>query len=392
MPPLITKEQCNNLLEYPDINPITNRKINKKALNGLYKKLLKDCNDLYATKKIIQKSTMDSLKFTLKRMEDINSRIHNQKVIRKYISMISPCIVHSSVTSHILSLVKKHKGRFEDLIYFNSRIGSESAYGIAYLTTGVGEGSKLVFSAKIMSDETTMEIELLEKMSRAVQSQLIPNFPIIYKTLHCKEGSKNKYDSFDNDNIKDIMKKKRYYVVLNELATGDISHLLEHVKHTNIEYESILIQALISLRAFHIHTGYIHHDVHFGNFLYHKVKAGGYWHYRYNNTDIYVPNVGYLIVLWDPGLAKKITHGSNHNPQSDFVGFYTVLKGYIDDKIINVPEHIYIQIRGIIKDVFDKAQDYNAIMKYFEKKPTFQYILYKEPKESFIINSKPYYL
>ena len=392
---LITKEQCNNLIDFPDINPITKRKLNKSALNGLYKKLLKECNELYSDKISIQNSVMESLQYTLGKMDNIETRVHNLKVMRKYISMISPCIVSSTLTSHMLSLVKKDKGRFTDIIYFNKRIGSDSSYGVAYLNTGVGEGRKLVFSTKIMMDKYKTEIDLLEKMSYAVQNHITPNFPIIYKVLHCttvKEKKNNLYDSYNANNLNDIIKNNKYYVILNELANGDLFNFLKNVKHSSIEYESILIQALISLHTFHIQTNYIHNDSHFGNFLYHKIKKGGYWHYKYKNTDIYVPNTGYLLVLWDPGLAHKIIQGTEYMPYTDYYRLFSILKSYIDEGKIDLPQDIYIQLKLLIQYVLDKSSDINSIMKYFEKKPTFQHILYTLPLNETIINKKPYFL
>jgi predicted unusual protein kinase regulating ubiquinone biosynthesis (AarF/ABC1/UbiB family) len=40
--------------------------------------------------------------------------------------------------------------------------------------------------------------------------------------------------------------------------------------------------------------GFYHNDLHLGNFLIHKVKPGGFWHYKISDIDIYVKNMGYL--------------------------------------------------------------------------------------------------
>jgi hypothetical protein len=386
----ITKDQCNNLVKFPDTNPMTNKKFNKKTLNGIYKKLLKECDELYADKKSIQTSIMKSLELTLGNMDTVETRVHNLKIMRKYISMISPCIVSSNITSHILALVKKDKGRFKDIIYFNKQIGSDSEFGVAYVNTGVGEGSKLVFATKIMPDKYDVEVKLLEKMSSAVQRNITPNFPIIYKILHCKnmkEASDN--ENHVQNNITNIT-KHRYFVILNEIANGDMIKLL-NIPHSPIEFESILMQVFISLRTFHTHTHYMHNDCHFGNFLYHKIKKGGYWHYKYNETDIYVPNTGYLVVLWDPGLAKPIQPGTEYMPFTDYYRFYGILKYHIEYGIIDLPQDIYLNIKLLIQYISYKSSDVNAIMKYLEKKPKFNYILYEPPlHNSYIINDKPY--
>jgi len=391
----ITKEQCNALIHFPDENVITKRKLNKSELKGLYKKLLKECNQLYATKSSIQKVVMETIKPTLSNVDTIDTRIHNFKIMKKYLSMISPCIVTSKLTSHILALVKKDKGRFEDVIYFNKQIGSDSEFGVAYLNTGVGEGSRLVFSTKITTEKHKNEIVLLEKMSYAVQHHITPNFPIIYKVLHCKdvkEKQKQNQSDIDINGIDDIIKNTKYYVILNELANGDLNNFLEKKNISEIEYESVLFQVLISLRAFHIHTDHIHNDAHMGNFLYHEIEKGGYWHYKYNNTNIYVPNTGYLVVIWDPGLAHKID--TDYRVYIDYHRIYRILKGYYENGTINLPEDFFIQLTSIIKYIImnNNIRDKHAIMKYLEKKPKFKHILFSPPLNSHIINETPYYL
>lgn len=390
MPIKITKEQCDALIHFPDEN-ITSRK--KHALNGLYKKLLKECNELYKTKQSIQTAVMESVKFTLGKVDDIDTRMHNLKVMKIYLSLISPCIVQSNLTPLVLALVKKDKGRFSDVIYFNKQIGTESAFGVAYLNTGVDEGSKLVFSAKITTDDQKVEVALLEKMSQSVQKHETPNFPIIYKILHCKDVKEDKKEK-DRDitGINDIIKYNKYYVILNELATGDLNYFIEEkTDTTSIQYESVFFQALLSLRAFHIHTKYIHDDAHGGNFLIHAIKKGGYWHYKYRNTNIYVPNAGYLVVLWDPGLAKKIVPRTEYLPYADYYRFYGFIK-HVMNKGFDFPQQLYDHIKLLIAYVVNNLNDENAIMKYLEKKPKFKNILFTLPEKSHIINNKPYYL
>jgi hypothetical protein len=383
MPVRITKEQCSELI----------KSSNKNQLNGLYKQLIKECNQLYSSKSSIQKAVMESVKLTLGKADTIETRVHNLKVMRKYLSMISPCIVTSNLTSNMLALVKKDKAVFHDKIYFNKQIGTESAYGVAYLNTGVDEGSRLVFSTKITTDDNKNEMDLLKKMSHAVQTHVTPNFPIIYKILHCKHVKEKKHQSYiDIRGINDIIQKNRYYVVLNELASGDLFNFLEKHNHSEIEYESVIFQAFIAMRTFHIQTNHIHNDAHFGNFLYHKIQKGGYWHYRYNKTDIYVPNTGYLLVVWDPGLARKIEPNTEYMPYTDYTRIFVVLRDVLREHNIRLSEQFSNNIYSLIKYVREKSTDIHAIMKYLEKKPKFTNILFAPPLNSNIINSTPYYL
>lgn len=47
-----------------------------------------------------------------------------------------------------------------------------------------------------------------------------------------------------------------------------------------------------------------HNDLHAGNVLVHKIKPGGYFLYKINNKNYYVPNLGYVFLLWDFGMIS----------------------------------------------------------------------------------------
>jgi hypothetical protein len=146
------------------------------------------------------------------------------------------------------------------------------------------------------------------------------------------------------------------------------------------------------MRTFHIQTNHIHNDAHFGNFLYHKIKKGGYWHYRYNKTDIYVPNTGYLLVVWDPGLARKIEPNTEYMPYTDYTRIFVVLRDVLHEHNIRLSEQFISNIYSLIKYVRENSNDIHAIMKYLEKQPKFTNILFSPPLNSHIINATPYYL
>jgi hypothetical protein len=50
----------------------------------------------------------------------------------------------------------------------------------------------------------------------------------------------------------------------------------------------------------------IHNDCHWGNFLYHKINKGGYFHYKLFGENFYLENLGFLWVIWDFELATSI--------------------------------------------------------------------------------------
>jgi hypothetical protein len=129
-----------------------------------------------------------------------------------------------------------------------------------------------------------------------------PHFPILYKTFECTHPNAS-------TDYPELIRKNIYLIVLNELATGDLKTLVGLPEfHTNYDLIKNTIQQIyISILSFHIHTKKLHNDCHWGNFLYHKIKPGGYIHYRIYDTDVYIENMGYLWVIWDYGIASKLT-------------------------------------------------------------------------------------
>jgi hypothetical protein len=72
-----------------------------------------------------------------------------------------------------------------------------------------------------------------------------------------------------------------------------------------------------------------------GNFLVHEIVAEGLWHYKVVGEDIYVKNYGYLVVLWDPGLAKPFSEYPEEKfgeILEDYARAIDVIIDYINDK------------------------------------------------------------
>ena len=47
----------------------------------------------------------------------------------------------------------------------------------------------------------------------------------------------------------------------------------------------------------------LHTDLHIGNILVQKVKSGGYWIYKLDGVDYYLPNLGYIFIISDFGFS-----------------------------------------------------------------------------------------
>lgn len=423
----LTLEQCKDLQKEPNKNPTTGRKIDPTVLHGIYQRLVKECQQLKeeiekdakpsdgdyrpstSEKKLLQKIRLRNalraaLQPILHTKDSLENRVHFAKVIRTYTEMIQPCVRPSSEQSTKLVLVKQppRQKQIEEKIYFNTRIGSESQYGVAYMNAGKGLARMLRFSAKVMADSFKEELVHLQKMSLLAEKGLTPNMPITYTTLHCKAVSTtNKTDLIKKKGVPSLITNGKYFVVLNELANGDMHDFFRYT-YSPAEYESIILQILFALRAFHKHTGYIHNDAHLGNFLYHKISPGGYWHYKYKKTDIFVPNTGYLAVLWDPGLARPIYERiPSYTPFVDYyrslrlIGSIGVSQFYKDKKMLPVPPQVFMPFERLLQYISAYPSDKNVVMEYIASRQDkyLRHIVFdsrKLPKNATIINQIPY--
>ena len=317
---IVSEDKCRAFKENPGVNPFTGRAISTSSKNGVYSQLQKICKDIekhdlaVSTPKAQSTPTQvklptpirtpvkreklvhvlqKALKPVINRGDTLASRIKFHQIMSKYLTDIEPCV---SILNGKLSLYKRSEPGLP-VVQFDSRIGSESVYGIAYMNKGHGLGRLLKFSCKMMSGdkiEHEQEIKIYNHMSAYAANALFPHFPMTYQTLLCTSPCLDKLCPHHT--------KKSYYVVLNELASYDIQTWFKGA-YSEKAYESVITQLLFAVYAFH-GLGLVHNDCHLGNFLIHKVTPGGFWRYRFEGKDVYVPNAGYLLVMWDPGLAE----------------------------------------------------------------------------------------
>jgi hypothetical protein len=170
------------------------------------------------------------------------------------------------------------------------RIGTPSVYGQVFLVeyTPLQE---LQLAAKVMKN-TTMnmhETKLYKQMNQLVIGHRTPHMPLVFQSQICDKT----------------------IALLTELAQGDLRAWLEKGGITSLQLMSMIAQVILALFSLES-TGYTHHDLHWGNLLYHEQpeREGAYIYYRVQGHDIYVRHAGVLWTLWDFGLMKKSTYPS----------------------------------------------------------------------------------
>lgn len=413
--------EINSINEINDINQITEIDINKKA-------------------NIIQKNMKKLLLPFINRVSaNINDRIkYYHRVINKF--------KLKENKDYCLKFYKFDKNnnpifRIGSNIILKKRIGSDSAYGIVYLSSFRDIDGKLFkFAIKMFPHEkftidnnNLREINIMNQLSNLVLQQISPHFIIIYKSVICKSfkpyinqttsSSKNdlslQYAKGKHEFYKfypELFKKNisnTIYTIICEIANGDMNNLFDSYTIFNDNqylFGNLVLQMFLSLAFFTHYTNYIHDDAHHGNFLYHKIKPGGFFHYKFYNQDYFIENLGYLILLTDFGLIEK---PYNFNIINDFYRTFVCIK--LHQKFVNNFHLLtyHTQINNLFKEISLTLQKFNYkftfsynpfknkdkaiknnlkkfikhLLKIFTK---FNIIHTNLPKNSYIINSKPF--
>ena len=444
---LSKEELCDKWLKNKNINPQTSRKI--KENGAVYKELQKRCS-------LNQKSISSDIS-SIKKSDispphkKINSEIKKIDAMKKIHKLFIPYIKRASVNlidrinyfiimqKYILSLKSKNNClrlynidpitnnityRIGNKIILDKKIGTPSVYGIVYLShfkTNVRYGTKFdrlnKFAVKItdQSKINKKEIDILKDLTKFVIDFICPHFPISFGYLKCdntiKSDNSDDYSIVKNKHNKKqllpelVVKKNKLFIQLNELAVGDLHSLLvsqfnPFMKPTNnIDVLNIFAQIFIAFMFFHSYTNCYHGDPHTGNFLYHKIKPGGYFHYNIYGKDYYLENQGFLWVIWDFGLIRPFTQNNKYgitqllNPINfDHKYILSTLDWYNKKLPPNIVAFKTILTTTIIEP-YDKIFNYNLlkllnieILDYFLLNiPHFTNI-----KPSNIINKTPY--
>jgi len=349
--------------EKPKIrNPETNKCVKeKKALkekNALKeKKALKE----KALKSLSLNKKIDAIKKAKKALSPFINRVSVDIYRRnRYYIMMKRELKDKKIGC--LKIYKKNSDgsysyRIGNRIILKKRIGSDSVYGIVYLSEFRENEKKLfTFASKVYEyklAKTSVELILLNKLTKLVRMDLCPHYPIFYGYKKCNIFSLDAEDSFIKSNMDDKSQSQNYVnfpkllqknigndiiTTFNELANGDLYSFFRTYGNNAKYLINGLIQQIISIIFFNYHTNRIHKDTHAGNFLYHKVKAGGYFHYNIFGVDYYLENLGFLWVIWDFDLSYDIDYGiqiiNNQNLDPTLSNdFMLLIRGYISHKL-----------------------------------------------------------
>lgn len=284
-------------------------------------------------------------------------------------------------------------------IVLDKRIGSKSKWGLVFLSHYIINNlNNFIFATKIVDSSKSnniVEYNILKLLTTLnITKEICPHFPICYGALKCD------YNIINNSKLDlDKLQNQNLLFIFSELATNNLRFILRNNFNSKILLNAIA-QILISIMFFNKYTNSFHIDGHSGNFLYHQIKPGGYFHYNINGFDYYIENLGYLWIIWDFGLiipfSKTISNSSNDNINININ--YDFMKTLISIKKHNKNKNISNNINFIIKNIqkFDFEYDIqkmsnliNTVIKSLLKYTNDSFLL-SLPHKAKIINKKPF--
>jgi len=298
----------------------------------------------------------------------------------------------------------------KNVIDLVKKIGTESAYGVIYLSSikeSLG-GFSIVSKVMAATKDNLQEIKLMREITdKLLLTKKTKHFAAVHKHAVCKKDSLLSYQG-----EKMIMPSKLKLVSINELAHGDLKTLVakrDIAGNMNLMC-NLLFQVFISIGTFQNLVGYVHNDAHYGNFLYQMNNEKGYYEYEFDGKKYYLKACGYNMMIYDFGLSKNISTPAQLKNNSELIikdyariinAFLTKLNGWGDYydlptkecemKVLNIKlilMNIYrenIKVNKTPKDIFKYILE-NGLIPF---SPAGMFMTSK-PKDATIINSTPY--
>ena len=281
---------------------------------------LEKLNKLLGEKKEEKQDSNSSLISFLqnKKKTIISDRIKYYNIIHNYIKNIIDNI--NCFNIHKNNDLGTIEYKIGDKIILDKRIGDDNnKYGVIFLShfkndTNIELEKYLIFATKLTDFDrkgNLIEYQILKYLTKLNLNNICPHFPIGYGKLICSKSQNNIIKENLISNIKEKKKKilgselynENHIFIFNELADGSLRQLIKKgFFQSSQDIENMFMQCLMSIMFFNKYTNAYHNDCHFGNFLYHIIEPGGYYHYNIYGINYYIKNIGYLWVIWDYGL------------------------------------------------------------------------------------------
>jgi hypothetical protein len=180
----------------------------------------------------------------------------------------------------------------------NSNYTSENADNSFYkgYTSSSKSNDKFKTASSKLHNQSNDEFE---SASSSLHNQDNSKFTTASTSSHFLKNFKFRYYKYIPPKIAEL---KHTMFVFSELANGDYNDFHKLYFNNDVYILNALAQIYLSFMFFYKYINAFHNDSHYGNFLYHIINPGGFFHYNIYGQDYYLENVGFLWVIWDFGL------------------------------------------------------------------------------------------
>src|SRR6478609_264078 len=233
---------------------------------------------------------------------------------------------------------------------------------------------KSPYSRTALHESLFVELLCLKFCNFLVEAKVTPNLPLYVNYFICNSCV------FQNKELK-TLDGEPCIILINELATeGDIKTWSEKPR-SPAEWYNAFFQIFNALDALQKYFNLTHHDLHWGNVLVQKVPKGGFWRYNIDGNVYDVPNLGWLFIIWDFGVAtipgKMDNSGYAHHYRSpaetprllaDYHKIISIAQWRENDDVVNFPfpEQVNVFIDGLER-MYEEGSTLKEVMKTFKK-------------------------
>lgn len=231
----------------------------------------------------------------------------------------------------------------------NAVIKNTNIYIVKYIDYGAtsiiflahNKDNNMYYILKIMA-LLVNEINIMKITTNLVKNNITPHLIILYNDLYCNKNTidftKLTYEIDKLDLINNYLNNDKYSLLIMELFDNNLLNAIFIDKIINDSKKiHIDAQVFISILTFHNKVKHIHNDVQYKNMFYKKIDINEdideYFYYKIFNKNIYIKNVGYLIVLGDYGFSKKIDK-TNNNVLKDYEYIFNIT-GNTEEEFFN---------------------------------------------------------
>ena len=149
---------------------------------------------------------------------------------------------------------------------------------------------KNLFTKSALKEESFIEYASMQLVNELVLQRICPNYVLNYG-----------WSYKERKGVCDDSHPYKMYLYNEYVDKVELFSDWMDKRHKSSEWFNVYFQILVAIYGIREKFNLVHSDLHSFNIFIKKVKKGGYWKYRIEGKDYYVPNLGFVILMNDFG-------------------------------------------------------------------------------------------